>query len=117
MRAMTGRMLGKPGQVSALPFLLGRSRTDPKTAPGQSGPCCEWTRYLYDKADSVQTTTKVTTISSGGKRNLGVCTEQEPNCASRWMPMKHPAQGVPHLWASCRQLCHAVELPPRIAVH
>src|SRR5260370_22727170 len=43
-------------------------------------------------------TTKVTTISGDGWPNLGVCAQEEPNCASRWMPIKHEAQGAPHLW-------------------
>src|SRR5438128_12460963 len=32
-------------------------------------------------------TTKVTTISGDGWPSVAVCTEQEPNCASRWMPL------------------------------
>jgi hypothetical protein len=40
----------------------------------------------------------VTTNSGDSGPNVDVCTEQEPNGASRWVPLEHQAQGVPHLW-------------------
>src|ERR1700694_3358505 len=64
----------------------------------------DWHSTLTDRAsltraiDGNPLTTKVTTISGDGQPNVGVCTEGEPKCASRWVPMKHQVQGVPHLW-------------------
>jgi hypothetical protein len=67
-------------------------------------------------------TTKVTTNSGDGWPNVGICTEEEPNCGSRGMPLKHQVQGVPHLWQARgpgfeSPMLHYFPLNSRLAVN